>query len=77
MLVTGPGPIVEHRTAGERANAVVAEYAAVLEELAAKHGAVYLAMTDVLETTDLADDGVHIMNSGYTKLTARVLAVLT
>lgn len=72
-LVLGPGPVAERNAPGERTNAVVAAYAAVLERVASSNSARFVSMVDLLDDNDLAEDGVHLNDSGYRKLTRRVL----
>ena len=72
-LVLGPGPVAERGAPGERTNVVVAAYAAVLERIASSHSARFVSMVDLLDVNDLAEDGVHLNDSGYCKLTRRVL----
>lgn len=75
-LVLGPGPVIERHVSGERTNTSVAAYAAVLGRVAADHAASFVPMADLLDVVDLADDGVHLNDSGYDKLASRVLAEL-
>lgn len=72
-LVLGPGPVADRGAPGERTNVVVAAYAAVLERVALSHSARFVSMVDLLDVNDLAEDGVHLNDSGYRKLTRRVL----
>lgn len=76
LLVLGPGPVVERGVTGERTNERLAAYAAVLRRAAGAHSAVFVPMTDLLDDSDLVDDGVHFSDSGYSKLANRVLVEL-
>lgn len=58
---------------GERTNGGLAAYAAVLGHAAGTYSARFVPMTDLLDNVDLAEDGVHINDSGYRKLATRVL----
>jgi lysophospholipase L1-like esterase len=71
--VLGPGPVVERSVAGERTNKSLAAYSAVLQRAATAHSARFVPMAELLDDTDLADDGVHLNDSGYRKLANRVL----
>ena len=75
-LVLGPGPVIERRVPGERTNAGLAEYGAVLERAATTHSAQFVPLAAVLDEADLADDGVHYDDSGYAKVTDCVLVEL-
>lgn len=75
-LVLGPGPVIERHVSGERTNNRVAGYADVLRRLSATHAARFVPMADVLDEGDLAEDGVHLNDSGYDKLASRVLVEL-
>ena len=75
-LVLGPGPVVERGVAGERTNKGLAAYTAVLQRAAIAHSALFVPMTDLLDGSDLADDGVHFNHSGYRKLADRILVEL-
>lgn len=75
-LVLGPGPLVERGVTGERTNKRLAAYATVLQRAAVAHSAPFVPMTDVLDDSDLADDGVHFSDSGYRKLADRILVEL-
>ena len=75
-IVFGPGPVIKRALPGERTHAQLAEYAAVLERTAVTHSARYLSLADLLVDGDLAEDGVHFNDSGYEKLTERVLVEL-
>ena len=75
-LVLGPGPVVERGVTGERTNKRLAAYTAVLQRAAVVHSALFVPMTDLLDDSDLADDGVHLNDSGYRKLANRILVEL-
>ena len=75
-IMFGPGPVIERALPGERTNAGLAAYAAVLERAAVTHSARYLSLVDLLVDGDLAEDGVHLNDSGYEKLAERVLVEL-
>lgn len=68
--------MLKRALSGERTNAGLAEYTAVLKRAAAIHSARFVRLVDVLDTADLADDGMHINDSGYIKLANQVLAEL-
>ena len=68
--------MIERHVSGERTNNRVAGYADVLRRLSATHAARFVPMADVLDEGDLAEDGVHLNDSGYDKLASRVLVEL-
>lgn len=72
-LMLGPGPVIERGAPGERTNETMAAYGAAVQQVAERHGARFVSLADVLASDDLADDGVHIIDSGYAKLAHRVL----
>ena len=58
---------------GERTNTDMTNYSLVLEHAAARHAVRYVSLAGLLVEADLAEDGVHLSDSGYEKLTERVL----
>jgi lysophospholipase L1-like esterase len=72
-IALGPGPVVERAVRGERTNTDMTNYALVLEQAAARHAVRYVSLAGLLVDSDLAEDGVHLNDSGYEKLTERVL----
>jgi lysophospholipase L1-like esterase len=75
-LVLGPGLVIERGVAGERTNKGLSAYAAALRRTAVAHSARFVSMADLLNDSDLAEDGVHFNDSGYRKLADRVLVEL-
>jgi lysophospholipase L1-like esterase len=76
QLVLGLPPVVESERAGGRTNALVREYTQIASRTAREYGATFLALSDHLDAADLADDGVHLNDNGYSTVTRLVAAVL-
>lgn len=75
-LVLGPGPVIERHVPGERTDNGVAACAEVLRHAAATHAARFVPMADLLDDVDLAEDGVHLNDSGNRKLANCLLVEL-
>jgi lysophospholipase L1-like esterase len=74
QLVLGPPPVAERP--GGRSNQLVRRYSDIAARTAQRHGAEFVALIDHLGESDLAEDGVHLNDSGYSTLTDLVTAVL-
>ena len=65
LLVCGPAPVRESDAPGSRTNREAARYSMIAAAVAARHGAEFIALVDLLSLDDLADDGVHLNDHGY------------
>ena len=76
LLVLGPAPVRESDAPGSRTNREAARYSMIAAAVAARHGAEFIALVDVLSPDDLADDDVHLNDHGYDVLERVVTATI-
>lgn len=75
-LVLGPPPVVERAEAGGVTNEEVGRYSVVAGAAARDHGALFTPLLELLDTDDLAEDGVHLNDNGYGKLAELVVGIM-
>jgi lysophospholipase L1-like esterase len=75
-LVLGPPPVLERAEAGGLTNDEVGRYSVVAGAAARDCGALFTPLLELLDTDDLAEDGVHLNDNGYGKLAELVVGIM-
>ena len=76
-VVIGPPQPSPAAEASGRTRVLLRQYASAAAAVADGCGAAYISLIDLLDGDDLAEDGIHLNDAGYSKIAERLVEVLT